>query len=90
MNDDCLFPRRLTRSVRILVSHNMRTNDASIRLRRTHFYDILMNELQRHARHVELFLSRHECDSLTRKLKILTPSSPGSSAAETLDEVVLA
>jgi hypothetical protein len=74
MNDGSLFSRRLAWSARILASHNMGTNDASSRLRRAYSYPCgtLINELQRHARHVGLFLSRHECDGLLSRLKVPT------------------
>lgn len=66
MNDGCLFSRRLAWSARILASHNMGTNDAPVRLRRTSPYRTLIDELQRHARHVGLFLSHRE-----RKIVVL-------------------
>ena len=62
MNDGCLSSRRLAWSARILASHDMGTNDAPVRLRRTYPCRTLVDELQRHARYIELFLSRRECD----------------------------
>jgi len=85
MNDGCLVSRRLAWSARILASHDMGTNDAPVRLRRTYPYRTLIDELQRHARHDGLFLSRRECDSLTNRLKVLMAWLP---AAWTLRGVV--
>lgn len=64
MNDGCLFFRRPAWSARILAFHNMGTNDAPVRLRWTYPYRTLIDELQRHARNIELFLSPRKCDTL--------------------------
>ena len=63
MNNACLLSRRLAWSPRILASHDMGTNDAPVRLRRTYSYRTLVDELQRHARRIGIFLWRREDDS---------------------------
>ena len=63
MNYACLLSRRLAWSPRILASHDMGTNDAPVRLRRTYSYRTLVDELQRHARRIGIFLWRREDDS---------------------------
>lgn len=77
MNDGCLFSRRPAWSAGILASHNMGTNDAPVRLRRTDAYRTLIDKMQRHARHVELFLLSREC--------IISWEEAGSSAAGCLE-----
>lgn len=78
MNDGCLFPRRLAWSARILASHNMGTNDAPVRLRRTYPYGILMDELQRHARHVGLFFLTIYAQQVKNKTQFRIDSSISS------------
>ena len=63
MNNACLLSRRLAWSPRILASHDMGTNNAPVRLRRTYSYRTLVDELQRHARRIGIFLWRREDDS---------------------------
>ena len=60
MNNGCLPSRRLAWSARILASHDMGTNDAPVRLGGTYPYRTLIDELQRRARHIEMFLWRRE------------------------------
>lgn len=47
----------------------MRTNDTPVRLRRTCPYRALIDELQRHARHIELFLWHREYDIAILRVK---------------------
>ena len=63
MNNACLLSRRLAWSPRILASHDMGTNDAPVSLRRTYSYHTLVDELQRHARRIDILLWRREDDS---------------------------
>ena len=54
---DDTFLRRSTWSTRILALHNVGTNNAPVSVRRTDAHRTLIDELQRHARDIEQFLS---------------------------------
>ena len=71
MNNGCLFSPRLAWSARILASHDMGTDDAPVRLRRTCLCHTLIDELQRHACRIEIFLWRRDCDSTEADTKSL-------------------